>query len=553
MSTAGASTESVSEIGDYIDVLRRRRTLILLVTLLFVAAALAQVAMRQSTYQATASILISPTLVDPFNENRSFEDLVSLETERAIIKSAAVAALANQGRMASQENFVQRDLIVSNPPGTEILEATYSATEPIASQQGANAFARGYLEFKGAEAAEAIESKRARAEDRLEVLEATLVDVLRQLDSAAPGSSERFTADARQRVLTNQIAGERNQVDNYARLSVDPGRIIEQAARPSSPAGTSPVINLMVGTFFGFLVGIVIAFVRDRLDNHLHDAAGVEAAIGAPVLATVPGGGHRNELALSEPVALIQPNNSVADAYRRLSTGVTVVVDRLSTRVILVTSAAERAAVPETAANLAVALARTTKEVALILANLRHPRLHQTLGITNETGLSDFLLGTASVQDVVQVHPYISNLSVITSGPVSEQAGELLQGDRLRSLLTEQSSAHDIVVVEAPPTLVHSDAVALASRVDGILLVATVGGSSEAELTEARRQLEQVGGVIVGCVIHQGDGLGDDDDMKDPSASRRPIGGSRRWPGVRGRPRRAKRMLDVEPEPARTS
>lgn len=552
MSTAGPSTESVSEIGDYIDVLRRRRTLILLVTLLFAAAALAQVAMRQSTYQATASILISPTLVDPFNENRSFEDLVSLETEQAIMKSAAVAALANQGRMASQENFVQRDLIVSNPPGTEILEATYSATEPITSQQGANAFARGYLEFKGAEAAEAIESKRARAEDRLEESEANLVGVLRQLDSAAPGSSERFTADARQRVLTNQIAGERNQVENYARLSVDPGRIIEQAARPSSPAGTSPVINLMVGTFFGFLVGIVIAFVRDRLDNHLHDAAGVEAAIGAPVLATVPGG-HRNELALSEPVALIQPNNSVADAYRRLSIGVTVVVDRLSTRVILVTSAAERAAVPETAANLAVALARTTKGVALISANLRHPRLHQTLGMTNETGLSDFLLGTASVQDVVQVHPYISNLSVITSGPVSEQAGELLQGDRLRSLLTEQSSAHDIVVVEAPPTLVHSDAVALASRVDGILLVATVGGSSEAELTEARRQLEQVGGVIVGGVIHQGDGLGDDDDVKDPSASHRPVGGSRRWPGVRGRPRRAKRMLDVEPEPARTS
>lgn len=552
MSTAGPSTESVSEIGDYIDVLRRRRTLILLVTLLFAAAALAQVAMRQSTYQATASVLISPTLVDPFNENRSFEDLVSLETEQAIMKSAAVAALANQGRMASQENFVQTDLIVSNPPGTEILEATYSATEPITSQQGANAFARGYLEFKGAEAAEAIENKRARAEDRLEALEATLVGVLRQLDSAAPGSSERFTADARQRVLTNQIAGERNQVENYARLSVDPGRIIEQAARPSSPAGTSPVINLMVGTFFGFLVGIVIAFVRDRLDNHLHDAAGVEAAIGAPVLATVPGG-LRNELALSEPVALIQPNNAVADAYRRLSIGVTVVVDRLSTRVILVTSAAERAAVPETAANLAVALARTTKGVALISANLRHPRLHQTLGMTNETGLSDFLLGTASVQDVVQVHPYISNLSVITSGPVSEQAGELLQGDRLRSLLTEQSSAHDIVVVEAPPTLVHSDAVALASRVDGILLVATVGGSSEAELTEARRQLEQVGGVIVGGVIHQGDGLGDDDDVKDPSASHRPIGGSRRWPGVRGRPRRAKRMPDVEPEPARTS
>lgn len=552
MSTAGPSTESVSEIGDYIDVLRRRRTLILLVTLLFAAAALVQVTTRRSTYQATASVLISPTLVDPLSENRSFEDLVSLETEQAVMKSAAVAALANEGRTASQRSFAQRDLTVSNPPGTEILEVTYSATEPISAQQGANAFARGYLEFKRAEAAEAIEDKRARAEDRLEELEATLVDVLRQLNVAEPGSSERFTADARQRVLTNQIAGERNQVEDYARLSVNPGRIIETAAPPSSPAGTNPLINLAVGTFFGFLVGIVIAFLRDRLDTRLHDAAGVEAAIGAPMLATVPDG-HRDELALSEPVALIQPTSAVADAYRRLSIGVTVVVDRLSMRVILVTSAAEGAAVPETAANLAVALARTTKGVALISANLRYPRLHEALGMPNETGLSDFLLGTSSVEDVVQVHPYIPNLSVITSGPLTEQAGELLQGDRLRSLLTEQSSAHDIVVVEAPPTLLHSDAVALASRVDGVLVVASVGGSSEAELTETRRQLEQVGGVIVGCAIHQGDGLGDDDRGKDASAARRPVGGSRRWRGVRGRPKRGKRMLDVEPEPASTS
>jgi tyrosine-protein kinase Etk/Wzc len=113
--------------------------------------------------------------------------------------------------------------------------------------------------------------------------------------------------------------------------------------------------------------------------------------------------------------------------------------------------------------NLAALYAGLGKKVLLIDADLRKGRLHKEFGIKRGKGLSQILLHTATVEEVVSTTE-VENLEIIPCGNVPSNPSELLGSKRYSDLIEELKSKYDIIIIDTPPIMLVTDA-ALACRV----------------------------------------------------------------------------------------
>ena len=143
-------------------------------------------------------------------------------------------------------------------------------------------------------------------------------------------------------------------------------------------------------------------------------------------------------------------------------------------------------------ANLASILAKANKRVALVDFDLHKPRVHTYMGVKNERGASNMLIGKASLEDVIRPGVYPS-LDVFTSGPIPPNASDLILSGRMKEAIAELKSKYDYVILDTPPILLISDALVLMEHVDTALLITNVAKSSKRGVQHLEELLEQNG------------------------------------------------------------
>jgi capsular exopolysaccharide synthesis family protein len=374
-------------------------------------------------------------------------------------------------------------------------------TAQAAAQACAQAFADSYLQYRTQQAAAARDARVASANAALAPIDAQIVAATQQLATAPVNSAAAATAQESLRSLGNQAAPYRQTLGDMARLNVnDPGVVVSPANRPDSPAGFTPPFLGVLGGLLGLVLGLLLAFGRDRVDNRLRGRVDLEEYLRAPVLATVPRT-RRNGRTAPTLVTMQHPNSPASEAYRALRTRVLVMAERQGLKTIMVASPTGEDGKTAIAANLAVSLAQVGKRVVLLSADLRGSKVHQYFGLDNERGLSNVLAGEMPPWEAVQEPAGLERLWVFGSGPVPAQPAELLQSDLMRELLAERRKVADFVIIEAPAALNASDCLALAPLVDGILVVADAKHTDRDEVEQVRIQFEQVGGQVVGAVM----------------------------------------------------
>src|SRR5919201_3292830 len=166
-------------------------------------------------------------------------------------------------------------------------------------------------------------------------------------------------------------------------VDVDPGEIIQDAVKPSSPSSPNIPLNAGVAVVMGLAVGIGLAFLRDRLDDRLRGRTDLEERTGAPVLAVIPKVETWRERREPKLVTLSEPKSAAAEAYRTLRTSVMFAASQEGLKTIMVTSPGPGEGKPTTAANLAVVLAQADKRVILVSADHRKQSPHRPFGLTS--------------------------------------------------------------------------------------------------------------------------------------------------------------------------
>jgi chain length determinant protein tyrosine kinase EpsG len=152
------------------------------------------------------------------------------------------------------------------------------------------------------------------------------------------------------------------------------------------------------------------------------------------------------------------------------------------------------------ASNLAVVFSQLGEQTLLVDANLRAPRQQELFGLKPRQGLSDLLAGRADL-DVIMRVPAFVDLSVMPAGTLPPNPQELLAREGFRNLNTQLESRYDVVLYDLPPFASGADALAVAGRAGGVLLVARKHHTRIANIARMSEQLTEAGGEVLGSVV----------------------------------------------------
>ena len=389
---------------------------------------------------------------------------------------------------------------------TEILAIRYADPDPLVAQRLARGFARAYTTFRRQQAQEQFQSQERAIQEQIAGVEEQIADIQGEIDQAED-PEEQSTLSAQRDSLLARLGVLQQEMENLRTLTASQGtggEVVQPANLPSSPASPDFLRNGLLALAVGLVLGIGVAFLRERLDERLRGREDLEAQIAAPVLATVPRArGRRRRRHRDLVVTLTDPKGGSAEAYRTLRTNVQFLARTGTLSVIGIVSPAAGEGKTTTAANLAVSIAHTGKRVVVVSCDLRKPRLHRCFGIPNDPGVTSVMSGM-KLSEAIQ-RPEIGSLRVLASGPTPPNPAELIGSEAMEQMIEALRMFADFVILDTPPLLAVSDGVSLASRCDGVLMVADARTTARGALAHAREQLQQVGANIVGGVLNNFD------------------------------------------------
>lgn len=206
---------------------------------------------------------------------------------------------------------------------------------------------------------------------------------------------------------------------------------------------------------------------------------------------------------MKELVAHTNPKSVVTESLKTIRTNLLFSSVDEKLKRILITSANPVEGKSYISANLAITFAQNDQKVLLVDCDLRKGRLHEVFNLNNDIGLSNLLLENDRVIKKYIKETEIENLDILTMGVIPPNPSELLGSKKFINFLDKAEKEYDIVIVDSPPVNRVSDALAVASKVNAVLLVATHAKTKNHELDEAIKHIKNVGGRLAGIVINQ--------------------------------------------------
>lgn len=310
-----------------------------------------------------------------------------------------------------------------------------------------------------------------------------------------PGQSARI-ANAVADAFADAVANTLEKRETAASYSVQVLQV-QQAQVPTEPVVPNLRLSLILGALAGLGAGIGIAVLRTSLDTRIRTTQDLEQSTGLPVLGGIP---HDPRAAERPLVIAAEPTQPPAEAFRALRTNVRFLVPAGETGSFVVTSAGPAEGKTTVTANLAIAFAEAGHRVVLIDADLRLPRIAEHFGIEGGVGLSDVLAGRIAVNDVLQRWGR-GTLFLLPAGTVPPNPAELLGSPAMASLIRDLSAVFGIVIIDAPPVVLVTDAAVVSRFTTGALMVAAAGTTTQPKLADAVAKIEAAGSRVLGAVL----------------------------------------------------
>lgn len=285
-------------------------------------------------------------------------------------------------------------------------------------------------------------------------------------------------------------------------------QVVDRAAIPLSPFKPNTPRNTMLAILVGLIGGVGIAFALEFFDRTVKTPEEIHEKMRLPVLGAVFKLPESSGLKkLENPIEkryMLEPMSPFSEAIRTLRASIMLSSQSHSLRSILVTSCWPGEGKTTIAANLATSLAFGTNRVLLVEADLRHPTLSDSFGISrNSLGISNYLMFHSDIRELVHSTD-IPQLFVLPSGSINpSNPSELVHSQEMKELLSKLRSEFDYLIIDSSPAIGMADAFVLSTIVDGTILVAGAGMTMRKDISHVVNRLSNLGGQFLGVVINR--------------------------------------------------
>jgi non-specific protein-tyrosine kinase len=358
-----------------------------------------------------------------------------------------------------------------------------------------------------------LEGEIASLDKQIESVQEKLAAVVARLEAQSPTSaSPEATQDPTDLLAQSQLESSLAQLQqsrNYVVQTYQQVKLAEAQSTSTliqkdpavpnySPVQPQPLKSGLLAAIIGLMGAAGIIFLISFLEDEIRDPQEITRKFGVPVLGIITS----HKINGNPIITQAQPRAPVSEAYRALRTSLQFSSVDKPLNSLVVTSASPSDGKTSVVANLATVLAQNEKKVVIIDSDLRRPRIHKVFALSNRLGLSDYFIRSSENLSGVVKKTGTEGLCVITSGSLPPNPSELLNSAKMTEVLKLLASRFNQVILDTPPLLAVTDALVLAPRVDGVILVIDPTKTKRGALRHALEQLQSVNANLLGVVLN---------------------------------------------------
>lgn len=293
------------------------------------------------------------------------------------------------------------------------------------------------------------------------------------------------------------------ETDETGGMEAAHARVIDRGIVGRKPVKPRKTLSVLLAFMASLVAGVLLAFLKDALDNTLKGPTDVEERLQVPMLGALP---KMADFTAGRPLTLLLDNkqSTFAESIRTIRTGLILSGLDNPHKITVITSSVPAEGKSTLSINLAAALGQMEKTL-LIDADMRRPSLAKLCELPpNTPGLSNFIAGTAEMNDCV--HRYEeAGVDILTAGIIPSNPLELISSKRFVEVLDFLKEKYDRIIIDSAPAQVVSDALVLASYADALIYVVKADATPYTVARHGIQRLLNSNAPVTGVVLNHFD------------------------------------------------
>jgi tyrosine-protein kinase len=464
------------------------RYIIVASVVVMVVLALVYTSSESKVYQATALLQVNVATNQPASSDTTATNQALAQNYATLLVSPGllntIRGKVEGGRLST--SALQSRLTAGALANSSLVQLQSTGPSPRAAQQLAQEVADAFLAQLQTSAAKRTSQLQAQDGETISNLSAEIAKLNAQ--PASPANSQQLTS------LKSSLQALITQNEALVASGLAQGTSATLSAPPvAAPDPISPrrSINVLGGILLGLVLGVVLVWVRHLVRPEVRTAQDAASEVDWPVLASIP---LNAKLGSEDPAVL--------EAYRILSTRLSLPMRERDQKVVTVTGFGPQVGKTSTVKGLGEALAERHNRVLMVDGDMRAASLTSSLGYRDRPGLVDALAEMLPLEDAGIVK-LSESLYLLPARPSRVNAAQMLSSPHTESLLRELRDSFDYILLDTPPIAALADGLILASLSDVVVFVVRAGLTRPADLKAASASLAQSRTPVEGMVMFE--------------------------------------------------
>jgi len=229
-------------------------------------------------------------------------------------------------------------------------------------------------------------------------------------------------------------------------------QIIDKAYNSHIPIKPKRLFSILLGFILGLVIGSILAFIRENKNHYIRNKDDIKKLTNLPVYGSIPYFKQKkHKISLHN-----EAKSPFFESFRTLRTNLQFSNKKQRSTVILITSTIAGEGKSTTTANLATVLEMAKYKTIIVNFDLRKPTLHKFFDIDNNIGLSTYLMGENSLNEIILPTEF-ANLDIVPSGRIPSNPSELILSKELPRLFEKLKEMYEYIIIDTAPIGIISD------------------------------------------------------------------------------------------------